>query len=118
MTQLNLLQNRLHETYQKWSALSDPDKKQKINLILPFIELSSYLGVIDPNGNSHSYLEDFGNEYERIYGVNIREMVKSDIAPELLTRIKETQEQGEKLNEEEKSQLLQYKDNIFMPTIG
>ena len=113
MTQLNLLQNRLHETYQKWSALSDSNKKQKINLILPFIELSSYLGVIDPNGNSHSYLEDFGNEYERIYGVNIREMVKSDIAPELLTRIKETQEQGEKLNEEEKSQLLQYKDKYI-----
>lgn len=110
MTQLNLLQNRLHETYQKWSALSDPDKKQKINLILPFIQLNSYLNIIAPSENSRHELEDFGNEYERIYGVNIREMHNSDIAPELLARIGEIQEQGGKLSAEEQSQLLQYED--------
>jgi hypothetical protein len=75
MTQLNLLQNHLRETYQKWSALSDSNKKQKINLILPFIQLNSYLDAIAQNENSRHELEDFGNEYERIYGVNIREIL-------------------------------------------
>jgi len=113
MTQLNLLQNHLRETYQKWSALSDSNKKQKINLILPFIQLNSYLDAIAQNENSRHELEDFGNEYERIYGVNIREMNKSDIAPQLLARIEETQERGEKLNQEEQSQLLQYEDKYI-----
>ena len=39
MTQLTLLQNHLHETFAKWNSLADEDKKQKINLILPFMQL-------------------------------------------------------------------------------
>jgi len=113
MTQLNSLQNHLHKTYEKWKDLDDSNKKQKINLILPFIQLNSYLNLIAPSENSHNNIKDFGAKYQRIYGVNISEMNNSDIAPQLLARIEEIQEQGGKLSAEEQSQLLQYEDKYI-----
>lgn len=51
---INLLQDRLEEAYNTWSSLDLETQKQKINLILPFIQIQSYITTLQKISDSKS----------------------------------------------------------------
>ena len=112
MTQLILLQNRLETIYGQWASSDEASKKQKINLILPVVQLAGYLAHLSPTHNSE-ILEDFANNYQKLYQQDITRLETSDIAPKLLARVAEVQQQGPKLTKAETNELLQYEDKYI-----
>ncbi|HLD77198.1 MAG TPA: hypothetical protein VI861_03605 [Rickettsiales bacterium] len=64
----DLLQQRLFEIYRIWQGFDEKKKREKINIILPFIQLISYLKVLNEIiGNNvvqhDEILRDFASEF-------------------------------------------------------
>ncbi len=123
---INLLQDRLEETYNTWSSLDLETQKQKINLILPLIQIQSYITTLQKISDSQSeknlgaiargsdILENFRTKYKELYKQDLAEMGSSDFPPETLDRIKEIQRIEATETVEERDELrdiiLQYDD--------
>lgn len=112
MTQLNLLQTNLETIYDQWAASDAESKKQKINLILPVVQLASYLTNLNL-ANGSKILADFAGTYENLYGQDITRLGISDISPALLGRVTEVQIQGSKLTPTETDELLKYENKYI-----
>jgi hypothetical protein len=107
MTHFNLLQNRLSAIHTQWNSFNDETKKQKINFILPFIQLASYLNSLEPASND-ALLHDFAATYQRLYDQDISQMNASDLSPDLFAQIT-----SQKLSAAGKADLLKYQDKYI-----
>src|SRR3989338_4146188 len=88
----DLLQQRLFEIYRIWQGFDEKKKREKINIILPFIQLVSYLKalneIVGNNVAQHDeILRDFANNYGRLYRQDVSRMKVSDLSPELMRKI-------------------------------
>lgn len=114
---LNLMQERLSEIHSDWNNLGDEAKKQKINFILPMMQMVSVVWVMQGiKGNQEkvegcgAMLDSFQGEFRRLYGHDhdIGTVGNTDIPAGLFQQIEEVQKNGEKASEELISQLLDY----------
>lgn len=112
MTQLNLLQTNLETIYDQWSSSDTEFKKQKINLILPVVQLASYLTKLNL-ADGTKILENFSDSYTNLYQQDITKLGVSDITPKLLERVTEVQHQGPKLTASETTELLKYENKYI-----
>jgi hypothetical protein len=122
MTILNTLRANISETYAAWEGLSDQEKRQKMNLIIPIIQVVSYLEHLQeahstaaarydaPTGATyHDILGKFRNDYQRIFDQDLALTKTSDISPALMARLTEAQSDPAKaLTAAENEQLLSY----------
>ena len=116
---LSNLMSRLDKIIQRWGDLDDSDKKHKINFILPIVQVASSMDafleinrdmigdVYEQKVHLQDALKGFGEEYRRIYGVDITKMGTSDFAPEVMVKIQGISEGKDKLDEKTYNALLQ-----------
>lgn len=113
------IEKNLHSIFQAWEELDDEQKIRKINFILPFVQLASYLDAIRQTGilpelqqeTFADHLESFKKDYKKLFGgKDLSEMKSSDISPELLRKIEEAQQNNQQLSPEDRQALLSYGD--------
>lgn len=103
--QIQTVINNLQQIYQTWLGLSDESKKKKINQILPFINLVSYLdglfevAALPQNQELKEILEDFSYRYQDLLGTDITKMQASDFSPEMMKDFEKIQSGKSTANE-------------------
>lgn len=110
MTNFHSLQNRLLETFRIWNQFNHNEQKQKINLIMPFVQLASYLERIEPNLELTENLRNFATTYQDLYQQDLRQMASSDFSNEIFSAIAESQKTKTKISDEIRNKILQYND--------
>ncbi len=122
MTILKNLEKNISEIYDTWENLSDQEKRQKINLIIPIIQVVSYLEHLQETHSTdskrydaatgetyHDILGKFRNDYQKIFYQDLTLTETSDISQKLMTRLTEAQSDPAKaLTAAENEQLLSY----------
>jgi hypothetical protein len=107
------IQKNLEYIFQSWSELSDDQKRKKINFILPFVQILSYLrslqnlGLTPPNESFLKYQENFRKDYKNLFGQDLSKMESSDFSPKSFQIIAETQS-GNLLSNADRNELLKY----------
>ncbi|MBM3579500.1 MAG: hypothetical protein FJX34_01850 [Alphaproteobacteria bacterium] len=101
--QLEIVEQRLNQVYASWNQLSEEKKRQKINLILPFIQITSYLTALAAAPRLNFILDDFASQYSQFYGQDLRRMESSDLSRELMNRLT-----ARDINDVTKTELLGY----------
>ncbi|MFT6220533.1 MAG: hypothetical protein ACJAVG_001252, partial [Rickettsiales bacterium] len=107
------IQKNLEYIFQYWSELGDDQKRKKINFILPFVQILSYLkslqnlGLIPPNESFLQYQENFRKDYKNLFGQDLSKMESSDFSPKSFQIIAETQ-LGDLLSDTDRNELLKY----------
>lgn len=94
---IQLVINNLEQIYQTWQGLDKKVKKQKINQILPFINLTSYLNGLSEiaglseNSQLKNILDGFADNYQAIFDTDVTTMQSSDFSQEIRGKIEKIQ---------------------------
>lgn len=113
---------RLSQIYQAWEELSDEAKKDKINVILPFIQIISLIDFVEKSSKDYEQrlsqnlsptLNLFNENYKRLFGHDLSSLATSDIEKGLQQKIKESQENNTPSSQETKIALASYHDKYI-----
>lgn len=111
MPQLTKIENNLNRVFTVWNALGDDQKREKINLMMPLVQFSSFLfglHYITKQKSSQQYknLLDFHNEYKRLFDADLVDMQMSDFSPNLANAIQNIKTR--KLTEPQREAMFHY----------
>ena len=111
MPKINQLEQRLQAVYNSWAQLSNQDRRKKINLIFPFIQIASYLDFIKGGSDvAKEILTNFKEQYQEFYKQDLTQLNASDINSSLMQRMEQAQlPDGPKLNIQEIDEVISHK---------
>lgn len=114
MSHFATFEERLETIIGQWLKLEDEQAKEKINLILPFIQVASQQIALSKISGTASSLETLLGAVHKKYGTlfsqDLAAMGYSDIPPHLMARITEIQQNAsaDPLSTAERAELLSY----------
>jgi len=127
MTVLNEFNQQLINIYSSWKSLGEEEKKKKINLILPIIQIISIARVIESINSPTEkmlgqyfnpaflkldplsrVLEDFQKFYQKTYSTNLSQTNSSDLSQSLIDEISDIQKGVKTRNQDTTYSILQY----------